>query len=193
MFPTTVVMVLLSEPLVRVLFERGAFDAYSTTVTSLALTFFTLGLFSFGGTKILTMSFYALKDTKTPVKIAVGNLALNTALNIALMGPMKIGGIALASSISSAVGFFALFYFLEKRIGVMSEELVTSVTKILVASTGAAIVILVLIKISAGWDMPELVKLVLMGSAGYFVYGLACVLLKVAQAQRIMKVFIKNG
>ncbi|MCC6758703.1 MAG: murein biosynthesis integral membrane protein MurJ [Candidatus Omnitrophica bacterium] len=193
MFPTTVVMVLLSEPLVRVLFERGAFDAYSTTVTSLALTFFTLGLFSFGGTKILTMSFYALKDTKTPVKIAAGNLALNTALNIVLMGPMKIGGIALASSISSAVGFFALFYFLEKRIGVMSEELVTSVTKILAASTGAAIVILVLIKISAGWDIPELVKLALMGSAGYFVYGAACVLLKVAQAQRIMKVFIKNG
>jgi len=186
MFPTTVVMVLLSEPIVRILFQRGAFNEYSTTVTSLALTFYSLGLFSFGGMKIITTSFYALKDTKTPVKTAVGILVLNTILNVALMGPMKIGGIALASSISSMVGFFMLFTLLEKRIGVMSKELVTYVTKILTASSGAAVVILILTKISETWSLPELAKLILIAGAGYLVYGVICVVLKVPQVDRII-------
>ena len=197
MFPTTVVMVLLSEPLVRVLFQRGAFDSYSTAVTSLALTFFSLGLFSFGGTKILATSFYALKDTKTPVKVAAGNLALNTVLNIVLMGPMKIGGIALASSISSAVGFFILFYFLEKRVGALSAGFVTYVTKIITASAAAALVIIVMLKFSAALALPqtfgELIKLTVIGSAGFGVYGGVCLLLKVTQTHQMIRIFNKNG
>jgi putative peptidoglycan lipid II flippase len=193
MFPTTVVLMLLSESIVRVLFQRGAFNASSTAVTSLALTFFSLALFSFGGTKILTTSFYALKDTKTPVKIAVISLVLNAVLNVVLMRPMKIGGIALASSIASVVGFFILFYLLEKRVGVLSAELLNFVTKIILASSGAAAVILVLQRMSLGWNLPELVTMSITGCAAYLIYGALCVLLKVSQAQRIMGIFIKNG
>ncbi|PIW64834.1 MAG: murein biosynthesis integral membrane protein MurJ, partial [Candidatus Omnitrophica bacterium CG12_big_fil_rev_8_21_14_0_65_50_5] len=101
MIPTTVIFLLTAQPVIRSLFERGAFDAYSTTITSSALMFYALGLTSFAATKMLVTAFYALQDTKTPVKVATLCLILTVILNFALMFPLKIGGIALANSIVS--------------------------------------------------------------------------------------------
>ncbi|VAW16555.1 Proposed peptidoglycan lipid II flippase MurJ, partial [hydrothermal vent metagenome] len=65
MCPITIMLFLLSEPIIRVLFERGSFGAYSTDITSFAVSFYALGLFSFGGIKILVSAFHAMQDTKT--------------------------------------------------------------------------------------------------------------------------------
>ncbi|MBZ0166331.1 MAG: murein biosynthesis integral membrane protein MurJ, partial [Candidatus Omnitrophica bacterium] len=96
MFPTTIMLLFLSEPIIRVLFERGEFTAYSTGITAWALTCYSIGLFSFGGIKILVTAFHALQDTKTPVKVAGICLLINMVLNFVLMYPYKVGGIAMA-------------------------------------------------------------------------------------------------
>ena len=80
-------MILLSNPIIRLLFERGEFNQYSTTITSSALLFYSIGLMSFGGIKILVTAFHAMQDTKTPVKVAAVCLAINAALNFILMAP----------------------------------------------------------------------------------------------------------
>ena len=85
MFPTSVIIMLLATPMIRVLFERGEFGTYSTMITSVALFFYAIGLFSFGGIKILVAAFHALQDTKTPVKVAAGCLLINATLNFLLM------------------------------------------------------------------------------------------------------------
>lgn len=115
--PAAIGLLILSTPIVQVLFERGSFDRYSTQITSVALFYYSLGLFAYAGVKILVSAFYSLKDTKTPVKIALAVLILNIILNIVLMYPLKVGGLALATSISSAVNFILLFYLLRKKIG----------------------------------------------------------------------------
>ncbi|NLB18305.1 MAG: murein biosynthesis integral membrane protein MurJ, partial [Syntrophomonadaceae bacterium] len=69
--PAAIVLFALSEPIVRVLFERGAFDAHSTAMTSFALRFFVLGLFAQGAYNVINRTYYALQDTKTPVKISI--------------------------------------------------------------------------------------------------------------------------
>jgi putative peptidoglycan lipid II flippase len=61
-------------------------------------------------------AFYALHDTKTPVKIATVCLVINAVLNVTLMFPMKIGGIALASSIAGAVNCLLLWHGLNKKL-----------------------------------------------------------------------------
>ena len=111
-----IAIMLLSRPVIRVLFERGAFDSYSTAITSGTLFFYAIGLPAFAGIKILVTAFHAMQDTKTPVKTAVGCLLLNAALNFALMGPMKISGIALASSIAATVNFGVLSWLMHKRL-----------------------------------------------------------------------------
>ncbi len=193
MLPMSAIFIIFSEPLVRILFQRGAFDAYSTQITSLSLTFFSLGLFSFGGSKILTTAFYALQDTRTPVKIAAGALLLNTILNFSLMWKMKIAGIALASSFASTSGFFMLIYILEKRIGDFSAELMRFFFAILGASVAAGLVMKALSSLPEHWGRLELIRLGLMVGIGCAVYLGVCLVLKIPQAEKVMKSLVRKS
>ena len=66
--PSMVGLIILGKPIIQILLERGAFDAMSTRMTNQALFFYTLGLWAFSGTRIMVAAFYALQDTKKPVK-----------------------------------------------------------------------------------------------------------------------------
>lgn len=118
--PSMAGLIILGKPIVQVLFERGAFDARSSVMTDYALLYYTLGLWAFSGIRVLVSAFYALQDTKTPVKVAVIAVAVNLALSLWLMGPMKHGGLALALSIASAVQFLLLTFFLKRKTSVMN-------------------------------------------------------------------------
>ena len=182
--PMSMMLVLLATPIIRVLFERGEFNAHSTQITSLALVFYAIGLFSFGGVKILVTAFYALQDTKTPVKVAALCLAIKAVLNFVLMIPLKIGGIALASSIAGIVNFGTLFYLLNKRWGDLQEGIGLYVLKIIAAT------ILTGLFIYFGWaHIPfttELPKLILSGFFAFVLYGSLCYSLRVEQMHRIL-------
>lgn len=117
LLPCSVVLMILAVPIIRVIFERGEFDPYSTAITSGALSFYAVGLWAYGGMKITVCAFHALQDTKTPVKIAALGLVLNIFLNALLMFPFKVNGIALASSLSAIVSFLSLLYLLHRKIG----------------------------------------------------------------------------
>ena len=124
LIPATLCIIFLAEPLVRVLLARGAFSGESVSLTSAALIYYSAGLLFYGGVKITAPVFYALKDTRTPVRIAVGCMALNIVLNIALtLGFIETGfsrplaGLALATSISSIVNLLLLRHALRTRLG----------------------------------------------------------------------------
>jgi len=181
MIPFSVMLMLLAHPIIRILFERGEFTAYSTTISSWALLFYSIGLFSFGGTKILVTAFYALQDTKTPVKIAVVCLVINTVLNFGLMIPLKVGGIALASSVAALVDFIWLFYCLDKRLWGIDGGFKIFVAKIVAASLVAGMVV------SQIWNTAcvpdERLRLFLAVILGALVYGSVCFMLKIGQAR----------
>ena len=99
--PATVALFLLSEPIIRVLFERGAFGDAETEASALALTAYAVGLPAYVLVKVLAPAFFARKDTTTPVKIAGVAVALNIVLSIALMIPFAHVGIAFATAIAS--------------------------------------------------------------------------------------------
>ncbi|MCM8799107.1 MAG: murein biosynthesis integral membrane protein MurJ, partial [Candidatus Omnitrophica bacterium] len=142
MLPFSLFLFLLAEPLVRVLFQRGNFNSLSTAITSWALIFYSFGLTSYSGTKLISSVFYALQDTKTPVKVAGLCLISNLILNILLMWPLQVGGLALASSISSSLNFFLLFYILEKRIGRLDRfKIKNSFLKVMLATFIASLTI----------------------------------------------------
>ncbi|MDO8525345.1 MAG: murein biosynthesis integral membrane protein MurJ [Candidatus Omnitrophota bacterium] len=147
LIPSTAGLIVLRAPITKVLFERGAFGAYSTGITSTALLFYAIGLVACGGTKVLVNTFYAMHDTMTPVKTALAALALNVVLNIALMFPLKLGGLALATSISAIFNFIALYILLRARIGDFGTKFIMDTfLKVTLASVimGAALELLVI-------------------------------------------------
>lgn len=183
MFPTSVMLMILAHPIIRILFERGQFDQYSTMITSWVLFYSAIGLFSFSGIKILVTAFYSLQDTKTPVKVAAVCLLLNAALNLVLMRPLKVGGIALASSIAATVDFLMLYYAMNKRLGGMRNGLVSFLWKVILAAFLSGAVVYWGWN-NIGWSF-EWGRLILVGIAGFVVYGLICYYLKVEQAHKI--------
>ncbi|MFC1807086.1 murein biosynthesis integral membrane protein MurJ [Candidatus Omnitrophota bacterium] len=135
LLPSSAGLIALSQPITKTLLERGAFGLYSTSITSSALFFYAFGLFAYGAIKILVGAFYSMQDTSTPVKVAAFSLVVNIVLNVALMYPLKVGGLALATSIAGILNASILFVLLRKRLGTLDEKILfLSFAKILGAS-----------------------------------------------------------
>lgn len=124
--PAAAGLVVLSRPIIRVLFERGKFDSESTSLSAACLLFFALGLPFVSGVKMLAPAFFSLKDMRSPVIVGVAVMAVNVGLSFALMGRLRVGGLALALSLSQVVNFGALFAWLEKKIGPMDRRAVAA-------------------------------------------------------------------
>lgn len=120
--PATLGLFILARPITQVLFQHGKFDTADTERTAFALAFYALGIFFVAGARILVQAFYAVQDTKTPVKCAVWSLLINAAGSFILMHPLKQGGIALATSIAAAFNFWQLFKSYEKSFGRIERE-----------------------------------------------------------------------
>lgn len=128
--PAMVGLLVLNRPIIQVLFQRGVFNAESTTMSASCLLFFSLGLPFISGVKILAPAFYSLKDTKTPVIVAFFVMLSYISLSLILMKPLRVAGIALALSFSVVFNFFLLFILLERKIGkIEKKEFLTSSLK----------------------------------------------------------------
>lgn len=115
--PATVGSMIFAEPIIRLLFGRGAFDVQAISMTSYALFFYSIGMIGFGLREILSRAFYSMQDTKTPMINAAIAVVINIILNIVLSRYLGIGGLALATSISAILCTVLLFISLRKKIG----------------------------------------------------------------------------
>ncbi|MBI5682914.1 MAG: murein biosynthesis integral membrane protein MurJ [Deltaproteobacteria bacterium] len=140
--PATVGLIILGVPIVNILFQRGEFSQESTYGTAFALYFYALGLASFSGARIVASAFYSLKDTLTPVIIAVITLFFNVIMALILMKPLLHGGLALATALSSMLNFILLFLVLRKRLGgIGARDIIYSFLKVSIASLIMGIVV----------------------------------------------------
>ena len=173
--PATVGMVVLAHPIVEVLFQHGRFSAADTAPTAVALAFYALELFSISSVRVVVPAFYALHDTKTPVRSAFLALLVNIVLNWVLMHPLKHGGIALATSIASTVNLVQLVFIFQKRYGQFQwSQFLETIKKVAIASTAMALVTFLSMSLlrfdSAGSLMVKAVILFVTIGAGLAVY-----------------------
>lgn len=120
--PATVALIVLRVPIISVLFQRGAFDSQSTLLTAQALLYYALGLWAFSVIRVIDSAFFSIQDRKSPLKAAFVSLFVNVVFSIVLMFPLKHGGLALATSIASAVNVIILTIILRKKIGTFLDE-----------------------------------------------------------------------
>jgi putative peptidoglycan lipid II flippase len=139
--PATVGAMVFAEPIVKLLFGRGAFDPQAISMTSDALFYYSIGMISFGLREVLSSAFYSLQDTKTPMVNGAIAMGMNIILNIILSKFLGIGGLALATSISAIFCTGLLSINLRKKIGAFGmKEITISFIKILVVSLGMGMV-----------------------------------------------------
>jgi len=115
--PAMAGLMICSKPVFSLIFMGGAFD-YATVVNSAsALLYYSVGLSFVALSRVLAPVFYALKDTKTPVYTALVTFIINLCLSLALMGPLKHGGLALATTLSASCNMLMLLWLLRRKIG----------------------------------------------------------------------------
>jgi putative peptidoglycan lipid II flippase len=150
--PAAVGLVILAQPIVRLLLQRGAFDAESTRATAWALAFFSLGLVGHAVVEIAARAFYALKNTKTPVIIGIVAMGLNIILSLIFMNLfawlnwMPHGGLALANAVAVTLEMTAMLLLLRQPMGGLSESgLARSIIKMSLAGVGMAVALWIIL------------------------------------------------
>ena len=147
--PATIFLIVLRIPVVRLVFGAAQFNWNDTVLTGRTLAFLAMGLAAQSVVLLLVRAFYALKDTKTPVIVSLTTVSVNVILSFTFVRIWywDVWSIGLAFSISSVLSFFALFYFLNKKVGGFeNEDVYTPALKMLLASMVAALALYIPIK-----------------------------------------------
>lgn len=120
--PASIALFMLSTPIIQALFQRGAFDLRDTQMTAMALQCMSGGVLAFMLIKVFAPGFYAIQDTKTPVRVGFMAVAANAILNVIFIGFFKLidwqaehMALAIASSGSALVNAGMLYYYLHRR------------------------------------------------------------------------------
>jgi putative peptidoglycan lipid II flippase len=133
--PAALGLMILREPIIRVLFQHGQFVAESTRLTARALLYYAIGLPALATVKLVVPAFYSTRDTKTPVIVAFISLIINIVLNILFLEVffkrVQNGGPALATALATFFDFFALLIIFRLRYGSMGTmEILRSFGKV---------------------------------------------------------------
>ncbi|MBI3118374.1 MAG: murein biosynthesis integral membrane protein MurJ [Candidatus Hydrogenedentes bacterium] len=140
--PAVMGLVVLAQPLVRVLFQYREFSAEDTVMTATAVVYIAAGLLSFALVKVAVQGFYAVKNTRTPVIVATLSMLLNILLIFSLVGVLGFRGLALATTLSYTVNFLLLFGLLARRHPrLVNAEMAGALARIVLAAGVMAVVV----------------------------------------------------
>ena len=195
--PASVGLIILREPLISFLYQRGKFDEHDVQLTAWALLWYAAGLVGHSIMEVLTRAFYAQQDTKTPVVIGTIAMGLNVIFSIAFsryfaqIGWFPLGGLALANSLATALEATALLVFMRKRLnGIEGKSIADGAWRILLSALGMGIGLLWWIQTAgslARW-------LAALGGVaiGGILYLLGIMILKVPEMQMISQVIARR-
>lgn len=189
--PISVGAIVLAEPVVRIVFERGAFNSQATHMTAIALACYSIGMIGFGLRDILSKVFYSLKDTKTPMINGALSMMMNILLNILFIQHLGYIGLALATSLSALICIVLLFLSLKKKIGYFGQDkILKTMIKSLIAAIVMGIITLVVYKfmynlIGTGF-IKEAISLGGSVLVGTISYGTIAYLLKIEEINTLI-------
>ncbi len=196
--PATVLLIMLAEPYVALLFERGLFDAEATILVAAALRFYAIGLIALTAIEVIARAFYALSDTLTPVLIGGAQILAMWVLSLwfrdvvfPALGLLPLGGLALGFSVSNLIEVGLLLWLLRGRLGGLNgRSLLSGLARMGLASLAMAAVIagvLLWLPDAATWS-----RAVIGTAAGGVVYLLVSQLLRVEEWQRFAGILARR-
>jgi putative peptidoglycan lipid II flippase len=174
--PAAVALLVAAQPIIHVLFERGAFGAHETAATAQALAAYAIGIPAFVIVKVLSAAFFARQDTGTPVRVAILVTVTNAGLGLALIEPLGHVGIALATGITAWMNAVLLGWLLYRQGNFqIDDRLRRRAPRLLAAGLIMGLALHAAASLLAPWlDQPMVVRttalaaLVGLGAAVYF-------------------------
>lgn len=194
--PATMSMILLREPMLALLFERGAFAPETTHLTANALLAYSIGLIALSVVKVTAPAFYAMKDTRTPVRIAITCLIFNMIMNILLMIPLQHVGLALATSLGGFLNAGLLLRALHRQAGFsLSRALGITLFKASIAS--GIMSLFFLLARDTLWPLAhsgttQAAVLIAMLVCGSLLYGLTAILLRMQETNFLIRILTRK-
>jgi len=194
--PAAVGLVVLREPIVQLLFQRGAFDRGATALTTLAFLGYSPGIAFAAVDQLLIFAFYARKDTRTPVAVGVMAIAVYLVVALTLVRPMGMLGLVLANAAQTISHAVVLLWLLNRAVGgVVDRELGIFVARVMVAAIamGLACWAFVSAALPLGTTGPGVALLVMAGTAlGSVIYVGGVVLLRVREAWETWAILVRR-
>jgi putative peptidoglycan lipid II flippase len=195
--PATLGLVLLREPIIVLLYQRGEFDVYSTQLVSWALLWYAVGLVGHAVVEIMARSFFALHDTKTPVGVGVVAMSLNVIFSVlfsrwfVLLGLMPHGGLALANSVATALEMAGLLYLMRRRLDGLEGRRILGA---LVPACAAAVIMSLVLWgwLSISGDLPPLIIVAGGLIIGAGMYGILLLLMGVSEARMVLRAGLRR-
>lgn len=192
MLPVSAGLIVFARPLVRVLFQRGQFGSEATTAVAACLAAYAAGLVAMAAYYVITRTYYALHDMRTPVATGAWMVLLNAILAYGLMRVWGVTGIATATAVVSFVNVGLLFWLLRRSIGSMEGRRIIGTTVRVALATAAAL--------GGGWVAQQLASSILRagrftdvlmltavaGTAGIVYLG-ACLALRVTEVDLLRR------
>ena len=189
--PAAVGLIFVAKVLVAAIFQHGEFDAAGTQRVSGALIFYSLGLPAYFLQHVVVRTFYAMKNSRTPARVAMYVVGVNFVLNLILVFPMEERGLALATAICATMQIIWLLIRIRLLVPQIAwRQVAVGVGKSLLATSAMTLVLLILISPSVVGDVARAgpaAKLVTLVAAGVFTYGLAAYLLKIDELTIILR------
>ena len=145
--PSSVALMMLGRPIIGAIYQSGRFEAYDTSQTALALSYYSVGLLAYAAVKILNPAFYALADARTPMFASLLSIGVNVCLPLLLLNRFHFGFAALALTTSFAVGIESLLLFecLRRKLGgIEGRYLLDRFARVAGASAAMALALLII-------------------------------------------------
>jgi putative peptidoglycan lipid II flippase len=149
--PASVGLIVLGLPIIQVLLQHGPFSLADATTTSVPLAFFAFGLAGLAAVEILTRSFYAFRDSRTPVIVSIAQFVLKILLSLILLALVKgnpawrLGMLAFSTSVAGLLEAVVLLWLLQKKLGMLRlRQLAIFSGRVLLASLAMGIGVLLL-------------------------------------------------
>ncbi len=191
--PAAALLLAIPEPIIQLLFQRGHFSRESTELVTIALIYLVPSIFFYVARDLMTRVFYAHHDSKTPYHVGLMAIFVHLVINVLLVGPMGLAGIALSTTLTTVFNFVMLSWLLRKKIGhVGTMQLIQPIVVMLLASAGcgfAAWLSLSLFPAAflAGSWFGLLLKLSLAGTCALVSYLLICLAFRLEEPLMLAK------
>lgn len=195
--PMTVGLIVLSEPIIRLLYERGEFTGFSTEITSRALMYMSIGMVGYGVQTILSRAFYAMKNGRVPLVSGIISIIVNIILSVLLLDRFDVAGLGIASALSMTVAAVAMIIPVQKITGnyIDKHMLIDFIKMILAAVIMGAVAILVrngLLSALSDNIIGRVAVVAVPAVTGFIVYMLIAKLIRLEQADIVVKMVKKT-
>ncbi len=187
--PITAGIIVLAEPLVSLLYERGEFGAGDVLMTATALRFYTVGMVFTAANEVLTKAFFARKSFRIPMYVSVCSMATNFIILFAVRSSLSIGLVALASGIASAVGCVISYLAMlktDKVLFTISDGF--AIFKMLISAAAMGVCVYFV----SGLVQGTLIKLLVGVGTGAVVYFALCALTRLDEAKYVTDRLLKK-